>query len=115
MIGRSSCHCERSEAIFAQKQGLLRRLWLLAMTCSSGFVQWFCLAVLRLIGQRGAFVQPIDFFPSNTDHARVADMDPARRRVTYEGLLQVADLLIAQIVDGELLTSSWPASPGWLD
>jgi hypothetical protein len=26
----------------------LRRLWLLAMTCSSTFVQWFCLSVLRL-------------------------------------------------------------------
>jgi hypothetical protein len=26
----------------------LRRLWLLAMTCSSTFVHWFCLSVLRL-------------------------------------------------------------------
>src|SRR5262249_38302799 len=47
MVGRSSCHCERSEAIFARKQRLLRRLWLLAMTCSSTFAQWSCLSVLR--------------------------------------------------------------------
>ncbi len=32
---RARCHCERSEAIFAQKQRLLRRLSLLAMTVSS--------------------------------------------------------------------------------
>jgi hypothetical protein len=62
----------------------------------------------------GHFVPPIDFFPSNTDHARVADMDPARRRATYEDLLQVSDLLIAEIVDGELITSPRPTSPGWL-
>jgi hypothetical protein len=42
-------------------------------------------------------------------------MDPARRKATYEDLFQVADLLIAEIVDGELITSSWPASLGWLD
>lgn len=38
-------------------------------------------------------------------------MDPARRRATYEDLLQVSDLLIAEIVDGELITSPRPASP----
>jgi Uma2 family endonuclease len=38
-------------------------------------------------------------------------MDPARRRATYEDLLQVSDLLIAEIIDGELLTSPRPASP----
>jgi Uma2 family endonuclease len=38
-------------------------------------------------------------------------MDPARRRATYEDLLQVSDLLIAEIIDGELITSPWPASP----
>jgi Uma2 family endonuclease len=38
-------------------------------------------------------------------------MDPARRRATYDDLLQVSDLLIAEIVDGELITSPRPASP----
>jgi len=38
-------------------------------------------------------------------------MDPARRRATYEDLLQVSDLLIAEIVDGELITSPRPAFP----
>ena len=38
-------------------------------------------------------------------------MDPARRRATYEDLLQVSDLLIAEIIDGELITSPRPASP----
>src|SRR2546426_9535042 len=38
-------------------------------------------------------------------------MDPARRRATYEDLLQVSDLLIAEIIDGELVTSPKPAFP----
>ncbi len=38
-------------------------------------------------------------------------MDPAQRRATYEDLLQVSDLLIAEIIDGELVTSPRPASP----
>lgn len=38
-------------------------------------------------------------------------MDPARRRATYEDLLQVPDILIAEIIDGELITSPRPASP----
>src|SRR5947199_3183903 len=50
-------------------------------------------------------------FPSGNDHARVAGMDPARRRATYEDLLQVSDLLIAEIIDGELITSPRPAFP----
>jgi Uma2 family endonuclease len=35
---------------------------------------------------------------------------PARRRATYEDLLGVPDHLVAQIVDGELITSPRPAS-----
>ncbi|MGH7965864.1 MAG: Uma2 family endonuclease [Candidatus Binatia bacterium] len=38
-------------------------------------------------------------------------MEPARRRATYEDLLQVPDLFIAEIIDGELITSPRPASP----
>jgi len=38
-------------------------------------------------------------------------MDPARRRATYEDLRQVSDLLIAEIIDGELITSPRPAFP----
>lgn len=41
----------------------------------------------------------------------VALMDPARRQATYEDLLQVPDILIAEIVAGELLTSPRPAFP----
>ena len=41
----------------------------------------------------------------------VTPMDPARRQSTYEDLLQVPDILIAEIVDGELITSPRPASP----
>jgi Uma2 family endonuclease len=43
--------------------------------------------------------------------AMVAIMDPARRRATYEDLLKVPDILIAEIIDGELITSPRPASP----
>ena len=38
-------------------------------------------------------------------------MNPAQRRATYEDLLQVPDRFIAEIIDGELLTSPRPASP----
>jgi Uma2 family endonuclease len=38
-------------------------------------------------------------------------MNPARRRATYQDLLQVSDLLIAEIIDGELITSPRPALP----
>lgn len=38
-------------------------------------------------------------------------MDPAKRRATYEDLLQVPDHLVAEIVAGELYTSPRPASP----
>jgi Uma2 family endonuclease len=35
--------------------------------------------------------------------------EPARRRATYEDLLAVPDSLIAEIIDGELITSPRPA------
>jgi Uma2 family endonuclease len=38
-------------------------------------------------------------------------MNPARRHATYDDLLQVPDIFIAEIVDGELLTSPRPAFP----
>ncbi|MBI4488669.1 MAG: Uma2 family endonuclease [Deltaproteobacteria bacterium] len=38
-------------------------------------------------------------------------MDPAQRRATYDDLLQVPDILVAEIIDGELITSPRPASP----
>ncbi|MBI3799616.1 MAG: Uma2 family endonuclease [Deltaproteobacteria bacterium] len=38
-------------------------------------------------------------------------MNPAPRRATYEDLLKVPDILIAEIIDGELITSPRPASP----
>lgn len=38
-------------------------------------------------------------------------MNPAQRRATYEDLLQVPDRFIAEIIDGELLTSPRPAFP----
>jgi Uma2 family endonuclease len=41
----------------------------------------------------------------------VAPMSTARRRATYEDLLKVPDILIAEIVDGELVTSPHPAFP----
>ena len=37
-------------------------------------------------------------------------MDPVQRRATYEDLLQVPDHLIAEVVDGELITAPRPAS-----
>jgi Uma2 family endonuclease len=38
-------------------------------------------------------------------------METARRQATYEDLLQVPNILVAEIVDGELMTSPRPASP----
>lgn len=38
-------------------------------------------------------------------------MNLARCKATYEDLLKVPDILIAEIVDGELITSPRPASP----
>ena len=41
----------------------------------------------------------------------VTSVDTARRRATYEDLLKVPDILVAEIVDGELITSPRPAFP----
>ncbi len=41
----------------------------------------------------------------------VAPMNTAQRQATYEDLLKVPDILIAEIIDGELITSPRPASP----
>jgi Uma2 family endonuclease len=41
----------------------------------------------------------------------VANMNTAQRQATYEDLLKVPDILIAEIVDGELFTFPRPASP----
>jgi Uma2 family endonuclease len=41
----------------------------------------------------------------------VAPMNPAPRRATYDDLLQVPDIFVAEIIDGELITSPHPASP----
>ncbi len=41
----------------------------------------------------------------------VMPMDPARRRATYEDVLNAPEHLVAEIVDGELYTSPRPASP----
>jgi Uma2 family endonuclease len=38
-------------------------------------------------------------------------MNPAQRRATYDDLLKVPDLLVAEILDGELFTSPRPAVP----
>ncbi|MGE0826909.1 MAG: Uma2 family endonuclease [Candidatus Binatia bacterium] len=38
-------------------------------------------------------------------------MNTAQRRATYEDLLKVPDIFIAEILDGELITSPRPASP----
>jgi Uma2 family endonuclease len=56
------------------------------------------------------FPSTIRFF-APSDYARVTLMDPAQRRATYEDLLRVSDLFIAEIIDGELITSPRPASP----
>jgi Uma2 family endonuclease len=41
----------------------------------------------------------------------VATMGEARRRATYEDLMQVPDTKVAEIIDGELYVSPRPASP----
>lgn len=41
----------------------------------------------------------------------VTPMSTAQRQATYEDLLKVPDILIAEIVDGELITSPRPAIP----
>jgi Uma2 family endonuclease len=38
-------------------------------------------------------------------------MNPAQRRATYDDLLKVPDIFVAEILDGELFTSPRPASP----
>jgi hypothetical protein len=38
-------------------------------------------------------------------------MNAAQRRAAYEDLLQVPDILVAEIIDGELVTSPRPAFP----
>jgi Uma2 family endonuclease len=38
-------------------------------------------------------------------------MSHAKRRATYEDLMQVPDHLVAEIIDGELMTSPRPATP----
>jgi Uma2 family endonuclease len=38
-------------------------------------------------------------------------MEPARRRATYDDLLQVPDHMVAEIVDGEIYATPRPASP----
>src|SRR3990172_867600 len=38
-------------------------------------------------------------------------MSQPRRRATYDDLMQVPDHLVAEIIDGELVTSPRPASP----
>ena len=38
-------------------------------------------------------------------------MNPAKRRATYDDLLKVLDIFVAEILDGELVTSPRPASP----
>jgi len=50
-------------------------------------------------------------FLSSDCRAMVSHMDTAQRRATYEDLLKVSDLLIAEIVDGDLITSPRPALP----
>ena len=38
-------------------------------------------------------------------------MNPARKRATYEDLLQVPDRFVAEIIDGELITTPRPSFP----
>jgi hypothetical protein len=61
-------------------------------------------------GKRRIAALSFSFLP-RSDRATVSTMDPARRRATYDDLLQVSDTLIAEIIDGELLTSPRPAFP----
>lgn len=45
------------------------------------------------------------------EHATVDHMGDARRPATYEDLMAVPEHLVAEIIDGELITSPRPASP----
>jgi len=45
------------------------------------------------------------------DHAIVDSMGEARRRATYDDLIAVPEHLVAEIIDGELITSPRPAPP----
>ena len=45
------------------------------------------------------------------DHAIVPPMGEPRRRATYDDLIAVPEHLIAEIIDGELITSPRPAPP----
>src|SRR5436309_9747492 len=44
-------------------------------------------------------------------HGMVPSVTAPRRRATYADLLEVPEHLVAEIIDGELLTSPRPASP----
>src|SRR2546425_10667664 len=44
-------------------------------------------------------------------HGMVPSVTAPRRRATYADLLEVPEQLVAEIIDGELLTSPRPASP----
>jgi hypothetical protein len=50
-------------------------------------------------------------FASWCAHAKVFLMNPARRHAPYEDLLKVPDILVAEILDGELFTFPRPAFP----
>jgi Uma2 family endonuclease len=45
------------------------------------------------------------------EHATTEHMGDARRPATYEDLMAVPEHLVAEIIDGELITSPRPASP----
>ena len=45
------------------------------------------------------------------DHAIVEPMGEARRRASYDDLIAVPEHLVAEIIDGELITSPRPAPP----
>jgi len=45
------------------------------------------------------------------EHGSVSDVSAPRRRATYADLVAVPEHLVAEIVDGELITSPRPASP----
>ena len=51
------------------------------------------------------------WWPRHGPCYRRGPMDRAKRRATYDDLMQVPDHLVAEIIDGELVTSPRPASP----
>lgn len=68
-------------------------------------------SVLQVLGNAALLSNLLAlFFFCSGVRAMVATMDPARRRATSEDLLQVPDILTAEIVDGELDMSRW-----WLE